>query len=97
MKLSDAQYGALRTLSEFGPKEAIEVVGPVRMDGKRDVKLQWNVATGQTLRKLEDARLVEVVRIDLGRPLNAVGVAGRARRRLTISITDAGREAIASA
>lgn len=96
MKLSDAQFGALSTLQQFGPNDAIEVIGPPRMDGTREVKLQWNGASGATLGKLEAAGLVSVNRKPLGRPRNAVGKPGRPRRGLTISITDAGRAALAS-
>lgn len=95
MKLSAAQFGALHTLAEFGPKTATEVVLPPAMDGKRRVKLEWNVATAPTLAKLEDAGFVSVERQDAGHPTNAVGIRGRKRIALTIAITDAGRAALA--
>lgn len=97
MKMSDAQFGALNTLREFGPKEAIEVVMPPSMDGREKVRLEWNVASSATLAKLEAAGLVVVNRQSIGRPSNAVGKRGHERRKLTISISDAGRMALEEA
>ena len=94
MKLSPAQFATLHTLAEYGPKEAIEVRMTASMDGRRKVKLEWNVASGVALATLEDAGLVYVLRKEMPRPVNAVGVAGLPRRALTISISDAGRDAL---
>ena len=96
MKLTDAQFGVLHTLRSFGPKEAIEVLGPLGMDGKRKTKLEWNVASGPTLAALEAAGLVAVQRMPTTAPKNAVGKRGKTRRVLRIAITDKGREALSS-
>jgi DNA-binding MarR family transcriptional regulator len=94
MKISDAQFSVLHTLRESGPKTATEVILPPSMDGTRKTKLEWNVATGLTLAKLEAAGLVVVAREPLPRVKNAVGRYGHPRRSLTISITDKGRLAL---
>ena len=96
MKLSDGQFGALSTLAQFGPKTAVQIAGPVGMDGKRKLSLQWNVATAATLTKLVDAGLAVVVPGEIERPTDATGRKGRPRRTLTISITEAGRAALAA-
>lgn len=95
MRLSDSQHGVLNTLREFGPQMAIEVHGPRDMSGKRKVKLEWHCAPGPTLAKLESAGLVTVQRAEPVRPVNAVGKPGHPRVALTITITDAGRAALA--
>ena len=96
MRLSDSQRGTLYSLAEFGPQEAVEVHGPRGMDGKRKVKLEWRGAPLATLTKLEGAGLVSVVRHEPKRFFDAVGKAGHPRIRLTISITEAGRAALAA-
>lgn len=93
--LSAAQFSALHTLREFGAKSATEVVLPPAIDGSRKVKLEWSVATGPTLAKLEAAGYVRVTRKPVATIRDAVGRKGRERRALTIEITDAGRNALA--
>lgn len=95
MRLSDSQHGVLHTLREFGPQKAVEVHGPRGMDGKRKIKLEWAGAPLATLTKLESAGLVTVQRAEPVRPVNAVGGKGHPRVALTITITDAGRAALA--
>jgi hypothetical protein len=97
MKLTDAQFGTLNTLAEFGPQQAVEVHGPRGMDGKRKVRLEWRGVSAQALAKLSSDGLVHVARKPLPRPVNAVGKAGHPRTALTISITDAGRESLNAA
>jgi hypothetical protein len=87
MKLSDAQFGALSTLRDHGPINAIEVAGPVDMSGKRKVKLECHVFNSATLAKLEGAGLVAVSRSEIYRPTDATGREGRHRRNVCISIT----------
>ena len=94
MKLSDAQYGALRQMVEFGPVTAEEIVGPKAIDGSRRVKLQCNYFTAATLSRLEEAGLVTVQRVVAPTPVNAAGKAGNGRNVLTIDITDAGIAAV---
>lgn len=96
MKLTDAQFGALSSLSDHGPQELIEVHGSRGMDGKRKITVQ-GIMTAPTLARLEQAHLVSVDRSGGTRPVNAVGKAGHLRFSLTVSITDAGRAALASA
>lgn len=93
--LSPAQFSALHTLREFGPKTAVEVVLPAAMDGTRKTRLEWNVATAPTLAKLEAAGYVKVARKPMPTIRNAVGKSGHPRRALTIEITEAGRNALA--
>lgn len=93
VKLSPAQFGLLRTLREFGPQSAIEVAMPPAMDGSACTKIEGNIAAA-TLNRLLDAGMVSVERKLLPRLVNAVGKPGRRRVSLTISITDAGREAL---
>jgi DNA-binding MarR family transcriptional regulator len=95
MKLTDAQFSALHTLAEFGPKAATEVRMPPAMDGSRRIKLECHFLTAPTLARLEQGGLVSVQRSEPSAPVNAVGKRGHARRSLTISITDAGRAAVA--
>jgi DNA-binding MarR family transcriptional regulator len=95
MKLSYAQFSVLHTLDMHGPKSAVEVILPEGMDGKRKTRLEWNMATGPTLSKLESAHLVTVSRTPLPTVRSAVGRSGHPRRKLTIAITDAGRAALA--
>lgn len=90
MKLSDAQYGALSTLREFGPVNAVEVLGPPAMDGKRKVKLECHVLNVTTLAKLEDAGLAAVSRGVIYQPTDATGRKGHQRRNVCISITAEG-------
>lgn len=94
MKLTDAQFSALHTLAEFGPKTGTEVRLAPAMDGSRRIKLECHFLTAPTLAKLETDGLVSVVRTSLPTPTNAVGKSGHARRSLTINITDAGRAAL---
>jgi hypothetical protein len=96
MKLTPAQFATLHTLSEFGVKEAVEVLQSPDMAGRRKVKLQWNVASAPTLAALETAGLVAVERTEPIRPRDATGKRGLPRRMLKIEITDAGRAALAA-
>ena len=95
MTLSDTQFAVLNCLNEFGMKTAIEVLGPIGMDGKRKVaRLEWNVANKVTLAKLEGAGFVSVKRAEPTRPADATGRLGHPRREISIEITDAGRAAL---
>lgn len=97
MKLSDAQFGALSTLAQFGPKELVEIHGPRGMDGRRKITVQ-GLMSAPTLAKLEQAHLIAVDRSGKGsRPVNAVGKSGNLRFSLIVSITEAGRAALANA
>lgn len=96
MKLTDAAFNALHTVNETGVQTAVEVRGAASMDGKRKTKLQWNVATAPTLAALESVGYVRVERSEPTCPIDAVGKRGHARRMLKITITDAGREALAA-
>jgi DNA-binding MarR family transcriptional regulator len=96
MKLTDAQFGALHTLNQFGPSAAVEVLQAPNMAGVRKVKLQWHVANAATLSKLEAAGLVAVARKPVTRAHDAVGRLGLPKREIQISITEAGRAAIAA-
>lgn len=87
MKLSDAQFGVLSTLNEFGPVNAVEIEGSLGMDGTRKAKLECHVLNAATLAKLEDAGLVAVSRGTTYRPTDATGRKGRPRRNVCISIT----------
>lgn len=95
MKLTDAQFSALHTLAEFGPKELVEVHGPRGMDGKRKITVQ-GIMSAPTLAKLEQAHMISVRRDGAVRPVDAVGRPGHTRFPLTVEITDAGRAAIKS-
>lgn len=90
MKLSDAQFGALSTLYQHGPINAVEVAGPAGMDGKRKIKLECHALNVATLTKLEAAGLVAVSRGDIYRPTDAAGRKGHPRRNVCISITAEG-------
>lgn len=94
MKLSDAQFGALSTLREFGPIRAVEVQGPRGMDGKRKTKLECHVMNIATLSKLQSDGLVTVSRTPLPRVKNAVGKVGHPRIALTITATETGISAL---
>ncbi len=94
MQLTDAQFSALHTLAEFGPKTGTEVRMAPAMDGSRRIKLECHFLTAPTLAKLEAEGLVAVERGPASAPKNAVGKSGHARRPLTITITDAGRAAL---
>lgn len=88
MKLSDAQFGALCTLRDFGPQAATVVNEPNR------ARLEWNVASMPTITKLEAAGFISITRKPVPRPVNAVGKRGHPRLALVISITPAGRKAL---
>jgi hypothetical protein len=94
MKLSDAQWGALRQIVDHGPISAEEVVMPPAMDGSRRTKLRCHCLTSATMARLEDAGLITVARAVEARPVNAVGKAGHRRNSLVVDITDAGRAAV---
>lgn len=94
MTLTDAQFSALHTLAEFGPKAGTEILMPAAMDGSRRVKLECHILTAPTLAKLEAAGLVTVERGTIAAPKDAVGRSGRQRRAITIAITGAGRAAL---
>lgn len=87
MKLSDAQYGALVSIREHGPINAVEVASAPGMGGKRKVKLECHILNVATLAKLEQAGLVSVTRGEIYRPKDATGRNGHPRRNVCISIT----------
>jgi hypothetical protein len=87
MKISDAQFGALSTLREFGSINAVEVRVPDDMNGKFKVKLECHVMNVATMRKLEAAKLVAVSRGATYQLTDATGLRGHARRNVCISIT----------
>ena len=97
VKLSNAQWGALHQLADFGPIEAKEIVMPPAMDGSRRTKLDCHYFTAATLSMLETAGLVAVMRNQAARPTNACGKAGHQRIALVIHITDEGRNALEGA
>lgn len=90
-KLTDAQWGALRQIIDFGPIEAEEIVGPPAMNGQRKTTLRCHCLTKPTMERLEADRLVIVTRVPEKRPVNAVGKAGHRRNSVMVHITDAGR------
>lgn len=90
MKLSDAQFGALISLREHGPINAVEVASAPGVDGKRKIKLECHVLNMATLAKLEQAGLVAVSRGEIYRPRDATGRNGHPRRNVCISITSDG-------
>ena len=90
MKLSDAQFGVLHQLKEFGPINTLEIAGPPGMDGKRKVKLETGKLTAATLAKLLDMGLVAISRGEVFRPTDATGKRGHQRRPVCISITAEG-------
>ena len=94
MKLSDAQWGALRQIVDFGPISGEEVVMPPAMDGSRRTKLQCTCLTKATMERLEADGLVIVTRVAEPRPTNAVGKAGHRRNSVMVHITDTGRAAV---
>ena len=95
-KLTDAQFGALCTLREHGPKGAVEVLLPPAMDGSRKFKLECHFMAWPTLDRLEQLGLINVQRGVGYRPKNAVGKSGKERRELRITITDKGLAALVS-
>jgi len=97
VKISDAQWGVLWQLAEHGPLSAVEVMIPPKMDGSRRVKIECHALNAATLDTLRRNGLVHVARGATARPQNAVGKAGHARTRLTITLTDQGREVLARA
>lgn len=90
MKLSDAQFGALHQLREFGPINTVEIAGPPGMDGKRKTKLDTGKLTAATLSKLVSLGLVAIVHGEIYRPTDATGRKGHPRRNVCISITTKG-------
>ena len=96
MKLSDAQFGILDRLAVHGPATAIEIAGPRGIDGKRKVSLQWDGTSKASLDKIQAAGWVTIARKPLPAPVNAVGAKGNPRVQITITITEAGRAALAA-
>lgn len=94
MKLTPAQFGALHTLREFGPKHGALVYGPAAMSGERKAKLECRVMNVATMTALEDRSLIRVVRGGPLRPVDATGRKGHPRIPVKIEITDAGRAAL---
>lgn len=94
MKLSDAQFGALHNLQQFGMVRGVEVLQPV--DGGHRWGLKCHLLTAPTLAALERDGLVETKRNPLPAPKNAVGKKGNRRREVFISISDKGKAALAS-
>lgn len=87
MKLSDAQFGALHQLREFGPINTFEIAGPADMSGKRKTKLDTGQLSAATLSKLVTMGLVAVSHGEIFRPTDATGRKGHPRRPVCISIT----------
>ncbi len=87
MRISDAQYGVLHQLKEFGPINTSEVYGPLNMAGERKVKLETGKLTKTTLDKLVSLGLVAVSHGEPYRPADATGRRGHTRRPICISIT----------
>lgn len=96
MKLSNAQFGALSTLNDYGQKAAIEVIGPPAMNGNRYIKLECHFMATKTMAALEEARLIHVARQPGTAPKDAVGRKGKTRRKVIIAITDKGRAALSA-
>ena len=96
MKLSDAQWGALRQIVDHGPINAEEVVLPPAMDGSRKTKLRCHCLSRATMARLEADGLVIVTRVPEARPTNAVGKKGHRRNSIMVHITDAGRAAVST-
>jgi len=94
-KLTDAQFGALCTLRDHGPKDAVEVLNPPAMDGPRKIKLECHFMAWPTLDRLEQLGLINVQRGPARMPKDAVGRSGKARRPVVITISDKGRAAVA--
>lgn len=94
MRISDAQWGVLWQLAEHGPLSAVEVMMPPKMDGSRRIKIECHALNAATLDNLCRNGLVHVERGSTARPRNAVGKAGHARTKLTITLTDEGRAAL---
>jgi hypothetical protein len=96
-RLSDAQLGVLWQLDGQGPIKAEEILGFSKKIGARTAALCCPQMTMATMKRLEAEGLILVQRARAPRPVNAVGKAGRLRNTLTISITEAGREALSKA
>ena len=94
MKLSDAQWGVLRQIIDFGPVTAKEVVMPPAMDGTCRTKLQCHHMSKATMERLEADGLIHVTRTPEPRPTNAVGKAGHRRNAIMMDITAAGRAVV---
>lgn len=90
-KLTDAQFGALHTLREFGPKHGVLVYGPATMNSRRKAKLECHVMNAATMMALEERGLIRVERGGPLRPKDATGRKGNPRIPVKIEITDAGR------
>ena len=85
MKLTTAQFCMLGDVCQWGPHHVVEVVSPPSMDGKQKRRLERNaLGSIATLSKLEALGFLAVVRSEIPQD--------RHRRRLIVSITDAGRE-----
>lgn len=95
-RLTDAQFGVLCTLRECGPQDVVEIFGPRAMDGSSKTKIEGFLLSAPTLARLEKVGFVEVQRSEVYHLKNAAGKPGLARRKLHISITDAGRTALSS-
>lgn len=93
MKLSDAQWGALRQILDHGPIKATEIVLPPSIDGSRKTKLSCHCLTKATMDRLEADGLVVVQRTAEPRPVNAVGKHGHRRNSIVVDITPKGRQA----
>lgn len=87
MKISDAQFGVLHQLKEFGPINTYEIAGPAGMDGKRKTKLDTGKVSAAALANLVTMGLVAVSYGEIFRPTDATGRKGHPRRNVCISIT----------
>lgn len=68
MKLSDAQFGVLHQIADYGFILAEEVIGPRKMDGSRKVKFVCNCLSAATMNKLQALNLITVTRAEKDRP-----------------------------
>lgn len=93
MKLTDAQFGALHSLKDFGTRRGVEVLQMSEAGGRW--KLECHLMNAATLAALERGGLVVTKRSPMPAPKNAVGKKGNRRREVFISISDKGAEAIA--
>ena len=90
MKISDAQWGVLHQLKEFGPINTHAIHGPKDMSGKRKTRLETHLLTEATLTKLVDLGLVTVSYGQAFFPLDATGRKGHKRRPICIAISTVG-------
>jgi hypothetical protein len=93
-RLTDAQFGVLCRLVDYGDICAEEIPGPVGPNGKRKSRLISPYLNITTLKKMEDEGLVTVRRSPISQARGTGGKKGLPRKLATISITPAGQEAL---